>query len=97
MSCVGSRKNGGKKHDQSIYKSAVVSTYQMWSMEGQPVNRRQSYGHPRLFDAGCEEKCKNTHATSCQSCFGSTRAAYTIHNIRQLGLLYMQEKVLNAV
>uniref|UniRef100_A0A3Q3JTD4 Transposase Tc1-like domain-containing protein n=1 Tax=Monopterus albus TaxID=43700 RepID=A0A3Q3JTD4_MONAL len=32
-------------------RSAVVSTYQQWSKEGQPVNRRQGHGRPRLIDA----------------------------------------------
>ena len=30
---------------------AVVSTYQKWSKEGQPVNQRQGHGHPTLIDA----------------------------------------------
>ncbi|MCI4384884.1 hypothetical protein PGIGA_G00043950 [Pangasianodon gigas] len=34
---------------------AVVSTYQKWSKEGQPVNQRESHGCPRLTDV-CEER-----------------------------------------
>ncbi|KAF4088070.1 hypothetical protein AMELA_G00078690 [Ameiurus melas] len=35
---------------------AVVSTYQKWCKEGQPVNRRQGHGRPRLIDACGEQK-----------------------------------------
>ena len=35
---------------------AVVSTYQKWSKEGQPVNRRQGHGRPRLIDARGERR-----------------------------------------
>lgn len=37
-------------------RSAVVSTYQKWSKEGQPVNRRQGHGRPRLIDARGERR-----------------------------------------
>lgn len=37
-------------------RSAVVLTYQKWSKEGQPVNRRQGHGRPRLIDADGEQK-----------------------------------------
>lgn len=32
-------------------RSAVVSTFKKWTQEGQPVNRRQGHGRPRLIDA----------------------------------------------
>ncbi|KAM9476718.1 uncharacterized protein Hap1MRO34_009737 isoform 1-T6 [Clarias gariepinus] len=35
---------------------AVVSTYQKWSKEGQPVNRRLGHGRPRLIDARGERR-----------------------------------------
>ncbi|MCI4387991.1 hypothetical protein PGIGA_G00080570 [Pangasianodon gigas] len=35
---------------------AVVSTYQMWSKEGQPVYRQQGDGRPRLNDAHEEQR-----------------------------------------
>ena len=35
---------------------AVVSTYQKWSKEGQPVNRRQGHGRPRLIDTRGERR-----------------------------------------
>uniref|UniRef100_A0A671YBG6 Tc1-like transposase DDE domain-containing protein n=1 Tax=Sparus aurata TaxID=8175 RepID=A0A671YBG6_SPAAU len=37
-------------------RSAVVSTYQKWSKEGQPVNRRKGHGRPRLIDARGERR-----------------------------------------
>lgn len=37
-------------------RSAVVSTFQKWSKEGQPVNRRQGHGRPRLIDARAERR-----------------------------------------
>lgn len=35
---------------------AVVSTYQKWTKEGHPVNRRRGHGRPRLIDARGEER-----------------------------------------
>lgn len=37
-------------------RCAVVSTYKKWSKEGQPVNRRQGHGRPRLIDALAERR-----------------------------------------
>lgn len=34
---------------------AVVSTFQKWSKEGHPVNRRKGHGRPRLIDARGEK------------------------------------------
>lgn len=33
----------------------MVSLYQKWSKEGQPVNRWHGHGHPRLIDAHGEQ------------------------------------------
>lgn len=37
-------------------RCAVVSTYKKWTKEGQPVNRRQGHGRPRLIDALAERR-----------------------------------------
>uniref|UniRef100_A0A3Q1K3H4 Uncharacterized protein n=1 Tax=Anabas testudineus TaxID=64144 RepID=A0A3Q1K3H4_ANATE len=37
-------------------RCAVVSTYKKWIKEGQPVNRRQGHGRPRLIDALAERR-----------------------------------------
>ncbi|KAF3698668.1 Transposable element Tc1 transposase [Channa argus] len=37
-------------------RCAVVSTYKKWIKEGQPVNRRQGHGRPRLIDARAERR-----------------------------------------
>lgn len=37
-------------------RSAVIRTYQIWSKEGKPSNRRQGHGRPRLIDAQGEQR-----------------------------------------
>ncbi|CAN9501504.1 unnamed protein product [Ophioblennius macclurei] len=37
-------------------RCAVVNVYQKWSREGEPVNRRQGHGRPKLIDARGERK-----------------------------------------
>ncbi len=54
---MGKRKylsDKGSEHFQNSKSCglyAVVSTYQKWCKEGQPANRWQGHGHPRLTDA----------------------------------------------
>ncbi|KAM8960365.1 LOW QUALITY PROTEIN: uncharacterized protein RCH25_036055 [Pelodytes ibericus] len=54
-------------------RSAVVSTYQKWSKEGESVNRRQGHGRPRLIDTRGERRL----ARVVRSNIGATVAQIT--------------------
>ncbi|KAM8882716.1 uncharacterized protein ACB058_002375 isoform 3-T6 [Synchiropus picturatus] len=48
-------------------RSVVVSTYQKWSKEGNPVNRRQGHGRPRLSDSRRERRLARKRALAVTS------------------------------
>ena len=79
-------------------RSAVVRTYQKWSKEGKPVNRRQGHGRPRLIDVHGEQRLahvvqSNRRATVAQiaenanACFDRKVSEHTVHrSLLRLGL-----------
>uniref|UniRef100_A0A3Q3QNU4 exodeoxyribonuclease III n=1 Tax=Monopterus albus TaxID=43700 RepID=A0A3Q3QNU4_MONAL len=59
-------------------QAAVVSTYQKWPKEEQPVNRQQGHGHPILTEARGKQKLARlvrSHRRATVSVFNSTASA----------------------